>query len=115
MKLLTHVLLVRMRQHFDVFGYRECVIELPCWFGRGIVLNIWPYKSAVGKSGFVIDQLVVAGDGNMDRDACRRCRSVPLTLLSTLTCTRVTGLLGSSCCGSLPPSSSWSGSEVSNP
>lgn len=35
------VLLVRMRHHFDVFGYRERVIELPCWFGCGVVLNIW--------------------------------------------------------------------------
>lgn len=35
------VLLVRMRHHFDVFGYRERVIELSCWFGCGIVLNIW--------------------------------------------------------------------------
>lgn len=38
-----HVFLVCMRHHFDVFGHRERVVELPCWFGRGVVLNIWPH------------------------------------------------------------------------
>lgn len=45
---IHHVFLVCMRHHLDVFGHRECVIELPCWFGRGVVLNICThtYKSA---------------------------------------------------------------------
>lgn len=44
---IHHVFLVCMRHHLDVLGHRECVIELPCWFGRGVVLNIWThtYKS----------------------------------------------------------------------
>lgn len=45
---IHHVFLVCMRHHLDVFGHRECVIELSCWFGRGVVLNIWTqtHKSA---------------------------------------------------------------------